>query len=128
MPIDSMGRIGGAVARIAGATYARPLAREVPGQDLPGAGKTPPSEVVAATVPSADMQQAVSRLANYVQSLRRDLQFSVDERSGKTVVKIVDPETGETIRQIPTAEMLSISQALSQSMGQSGGILLNDRA
>ncbi len=128
MPIDSMGRIGGGVARIAGATYARPVAREVSGQDLPGDGKVLPPAVVAATVPSADMQQAVSRLANYVQSLRRDLQFSVDERSGKIVVKVVDSQTGETIRQIPTAEMLSISQALSQSLGQSGGILLNDRA
>ncbi len=128
MPVDSMGRIGGAVARIAGAAYARPVAREVSGQDLPGDGKVLPPAVVAATVPSADMQQAVSRLANYVQSLRRDLQFSVDERSGKIVVKVVDSQTGETIRQIPTAEMLSISQALSQSLGQSGGILLNDRA
>jgi flagellar protein FlaG len=133
MPIDAMNKVGAAANRVAAATPARPAAPDSPGQASPSGGKVLPPG--AGGVPDADMQQAVSRLASYVQAIRRDLQFSVDERSGKAVVRVVDSETGETIRQIPPEEVLAISRALTHSMEQSlgpgpatGGILLNDKA
>ncbi len=125
MPIDAMNKIGAAVSRVTAASPARAAVPDS-GQELAGSGKALPS--AAGTVPAAEVQQVVSQLSSYVQSLRRDLQFSVDERNGKSVVRVVDSETGETIRQIPSEEILAISRALSQSMERTEGMLLNDRA
>lgn len=125
MPIDAMNKIGAAVNRVTAASPARAAIPDQ-GQELAGSGKALPPE--ASAMSGADVQQVVSRLANYVQSLRRDLQFSVDERSGKSVVRVIDSETGETIRQIPAEEILAISRALSQSMERTEGMLLNDSA
>jgi flagellar protein FlaG len=52
------------------------------------------------------------QLESYLRSVGRSLQFSVDEQSGETVVSVRDAETGEVIRQIPSAEALRIAQAL----------------
>ena len=40
------------------------------------------------------------------------LQFSVDESTGESVIKVMDKETNEMIRQIPSEEMLQIAKAL----------------
>jgi flagellar protein FlaG len=40
------------------------------------------------------------------------LQFTVDESTGESVIKVMDKATKEVIRQIPSKEMLEIAQAL----------------
>ena len=74
-------------------------------------------ESVAAPAPdvSQEVMRAVARqIESYLKANGRDLQFSVDEESGKTVVTVRDKSTGEIIRQIPDAEALRISLALGQ--------------
>jgi flagellar protein FlaG len=46
-----------------------------------------------------------------------NLQFSIDEESGETVVKVVDTETDEVIRQIPSEEMLALARNLQRMEG-----------
>lgn len=57
-----------------------------------------------------DLKEAVSKINDYVQNLKRDLAFSIDEVSGKTVITVTDPESDEVIRQIPSEEMLQIAR------------------
>ena len=45
------------------------------------------------------------------------LQFSLDKDSGKTVVKVMDTDTNEVIRQIPSEEVLAISKAVDKLKG-----------
>jgi len=45
----------------------------------------------------------------YIQSSQRDLHFSYDAASGETVVKVLDRQTQEVIRQIPDAIFLKIA-------------------
>ncbi|MDX1250734.1 MAG: flagellar protein FlaG [Gammaproteobacteria bacterium] len=71
-----------------------------------------------------DITKAVSYLNDYIQSYRRDLQFSVDDDSGRIVVKVIDKETREVIRQIPSEEALQ----LAKRMEQSNGMLLQAQA
>jgi flagellar protein FlaG len=52
------------------------------------------------------------QLESYLRSVGRSVQFSIDEESGETVVSIRDAETGEMIRQIPSAEALRLAQSL----------------
>lgn len=58
------------------------------------------------------MRAVARQIESYLKANGRDLQFSVDEETGKTVVTVRDKATGEIIRQIPDAEALRISQAL----------------
>jgi len=59
---------------------------------------------------------------------QRLLSFSVDEASGRSVIKVVDQQTDQLIRQIPTEEVLRVAQdikKLQEEMGQSLGLLID---
>jgi|SRR5690554_275229 len=58
------------------------------------------------------LRAAVAQMNDYIESTQRDLQFSYDDESGETVVKVVDRKTQEVIRQIPDEIFLKISQAI----------------
>lgn len=59
---------------------------------------------------SAELQDAVQKMNMYVQNIQRDLQFSVDEASGRNVVKVIDSKSKEVIRQIPSEEVLALAR------------------
>lgn len=65
----------------------------------------------------AELQEKVAELNDYVQHLNRSLQFSVDEQSGQTVVRVVDAETKELVRQIPSQEVLNARNAAENYRG-----------
>ncbi|MEQ6341985.1 MAG: flagellar protein FlaG [Gammaproteobacteria bacterium] len=64
-----------------------------------------------------DLNKAVSHLNDYIQSFRRDLHFSIDDGSGQVVVKVVDTQTKEVIRQIPSEDALAMARGLEKSNG-----------
>ncbi|AGH45805.1 flagellar protein FlaG [Paraglaciecola psychrophila] len=85
-------------------------------------------EQVPIEVSSGQIDTAVSQLNDFVQSNSRQLNFSVDEGSNKQVVKVTDSESGEIIRQIPSEEILRISerlQDLQTEVGTAVGLLFN---
>ena len=61
--------------------------------------------------------RAVDEINKSMQSLSRDLVFSIDKDADKTVVKIVDQKTSEVIRQIPSEESLAIAKSLDKVIG-----------
>ncbi len=61
-----------------------------------------------------DLDEAVSKITEYVQSVHRDLQFSVDDDSGMTVIKVLDGSSGELIRQIPEEVFLDLARKLNE--------------
>jgi flagellar protein FlaG len=81
------------------------------GQELPETGKALPPEKGTDLSPET-LSSAVDNLNEYVQTIRRELEFSIDENSGRTVIKVLDAETKEVIRQIPPEEVVSLSQNL----------------
>jgi flagellar protein FlaG len=54
--------------------------------------------------------KAAAQLQEFVSSMGRNLNFSVDESTGYSVVRVVNPDTGELIRQLPSEELLKISR------------------
>jgi flagellar protein FlaG len=84
-------------------------------QGLPDSGKDVP--FVVDPQQKAELSGVVEQINKHVQSLWRDLEFSVDQDSKRVVVKVRDAETGEVIRQIPPEEALSIAKQLSDTMG-----------
>ncbi len=65
----------------------------------------------------AAIQQRVVELNDYMQNLNRSLQFSVDEHSGDTIIKVIDSETDQLIRQIPAEELLVLRSSLEEYRG-----------
>ncbi|MBL1433832.1 MAG: flagellar biosynthesis protein FlaG [Gammaproteobacteria bacterium] len=63
------------------------------------------------------VNQAVQNLNDYVQKIDRNLEFAVDERSGNTVISVIDQETSEVIRQIPSEAVLNASKNLQRLEG-----------
>lgn len=100
---------------------APPSAPTTPAQlatlDNPVFAPAPPvtQETVAAAVQSANA---------YMQSVSTNLKFSLDQDTGHTVVRMVDTETKEVLRQFPSEEMLAISRSIDRMQG----LLINREA
>ncbi|MFT6437189.1 MAG: flagellar protein FlaG [Candidatus Azotimanducaceae bacterium] len=58
------------------------------------------------------LAQAVAKLNDYIQSVQRDLRFSLDEISGESVITVVDTQSSEVIRRIPAEVTLLLAQKL----------------
>ena len=58
------------------------------------------------------VQEAVSRINEYVQQNERRLDFRLDEESGQTVIRVYDKVSDELIRQIPGDLALHLAQKL----------------
>ena len=65
----------------------------------------------------SDVEGATKKMQDFVSTMRGDIQFSVDEDSGKTVVKVVDRSTKDVIMQLPSKEALEIAKALDKFQG-----------
>ena len=90
------------------------------GKDLPvlDAGNPPRAQQEAPSAPqqSARVEKAVAQLNDYVQSLQRDLRFSLDEELGRSVVKVIDRNSDEVIRQIPNETALQLARNLKEHL------------
>ena len=101
-----------------GAQTPTPAAAQRPAQG----DRTPPAK------PELDSRQQPPKpeqVQNAVKSLEQlvknkapnSLAFSIDDNSGKTVVRVSDAKTGEMIRQIPSEEMLELARSLDKMQG-----------
>ncbi len=55
---------------------------------------------------------AAQAFKSLVQDIQRNLDFSVDDSSGQVVVKVIDGDSGKLVRQIPSEELLRLSERL----------------
>ncbi len=57
-----------------------------------------------------EITAAVTQLNDFVQNVARDLMFSIDDESGRSVMRVIERNSGELIRQIPSEEALKLAQ------------------
>ena len=111
---------------IAAASAARIDKSYVPA-DTPAARPTAPRTATendtfalqqASKEPSREqLNKAVSELNQSSQMKTQGIEFSIDEDSQRTVVKVVDQETKEVLRQIPTKEALELAKSFDSAKG-----------
>lgn len=82
------------------------------GESLPAAPQRPEPDVI-------QLSAAVAGVNRFLRDSQRQILFQYDPHSGKESVTIVNPATGEVIRQIPSSQVLSTANSL-----QDAGILL----
>jgi flagellar protein FlaG len=84
-----------------------------------------PSNVQKESVMSQEaVAKAAAQIQNFVQEMGRNLSFTIDETTGYNVVRVMNPETNEVIRQLPSEELLKIAR----SMEQLNSVLVNQKA
>lgn len=76
-----------------------------------------PTQQSAQPASKEDVKQAVQSINAFVKAMNNPLQFSVDDETGQTVVKVIDSNTKEVIKQFPSEEALSIAKALDKVKG-----------
>ena len=86
--------------------------KRLPVQDTIRSTETPQAVQRVAQESSVQVEKAVEQLNEYVQSLQRDLRFSLDEELGRAVVRVIDRSTQEVIRQIPNETALQLARNL----------------
>jgi len=69
-------------------------------------------------------QTLVDEVQSYLDNLNIQLHFQLDDRTGEPVVQVLDPDSGDVIRQIPPEELLEIRGKLEELRG----ILFDRRA
>jgi len=87
------------------------------GESLDGATRAEPSET-AATAES--VREAVQRLDEHGRRSGHGLRFSMDDSTGRVVVKVIDADTEKVIRQVPPEEVLELARRF---QGQEGSIV-----
>jgi len=70
------------------------------------------------------IEKAAAQIQSFVKEMGRNLSFTIDETTGYNVVRVINPETSEVIRQLPSEELLKIAK----SMEQLNSVLINQRA
>ena len=76
-----------------------------------------PVAAVDAEPAQAEVADALKTINKTVQAMSPSLEFSIDADSKRTVVKVVDMDTKEVIRQMPSVEALEIAKALDRLQG-----------
>ena len=65
----------------------------------------------------SQLNKYAEKLSKVMEILNHSIRFSVDDESDRMIVKIVNSETNEVIRQIPPKEMLQLMHRLDQMAG-----------
>ena len=133
MAIDVTNLSGVATASLAARDVVAPPQAPVPAEGVLQSSAVPPPGETQKKVDPEVLEQSVAKLEQHMQSIKRQIQFEVDDSSGKTIVRVLDPDSGDLIRQVPAEEVVATAAALAEvadigASSTAGGLLLKDQA
>ena len=93
----------------------------------PIAGMTQPQDSRASR---EALEDAIASMQEYVQVAKRELEFQVDDSTGRTLVRVIDSESGDVIRQLPPEAVIAAADALADFAAERSvnGLLLDAQA
>ena len=74
-------------------------------------------ETEKADMSSKQMEMVAQQLQEFVGKMNKGLEFSVHQDSGRDVIKVIDKNNGDLIKQYPTEEVLDLVTKLSDATG-----------
>ncbi|GAB1394003.1 flagellar protein FlaG [Rhodocyclaceae bacterium] len=117
MAVQNLGNFGGTAPQPVpsqGVTP-RPVA---PQRDAVAAEALPKANPLPEQPSREQVKQAVEEMRKSMsQAAANNLQFSVDDETGQTIVRVTDTQTGELIRQIPSEELVELAKSLDRMQG-----------
>lgn len=84
----------------------------------------PRASTAAPTPTKEQVEQAAARVKEVLRGTTSRLEIEIDSDSHKAVIKILNGESGEIIRQIPAQELLDLAKHLDEPKG----LLVRERA
>ena len=78
----------------------------------------------------AQLDEAVAKVESFLKVQNRELTFTIDDETKRSVVTVKDSQSGDVIRQIPSEEVLKLAeriQELQQDVGNSVGVFINNQ-
>ena len=93
--------------------------RETPAQPQQSAGAPAEAPPAAGT-----LERIVKEIEESVGNNNTNLRFRVDEASGRIVVSVVDKETNQVVRHIPSEEVMKLARVMDRLQG----LLFNGKA
>jgi len=84
---------------------------------IPGAAQTQQASPADGNQGKPSLEDAVKNIENFVSAVNSEISFSIDQSSGAQVVKVLDSQSKEVIRQIPSEEAIQLAQALDKLQG-----------
>jgi len=86
--------------------------------------EAPPRKAPAGPIDAAQVHEAVRKVKESLDPNATSIEFVVDADSHSIVVKVIDKQTRQLIRQIPSEEMLAIAK----SVDKLEGLLVREKA
>jgi flagellar protein FlaG len=76
-----------------------------------------PAATIDPTEMERKLEEAVARLNEQMQANGRKLGFSIDDRLNKQIVRVMNKETGEVVRQIPNEVVIRVANSIEDLKG-----------
>jgi flagellar protein FlaG len=90
----------------------KPVASQPPAPAVPAVSKTDTT-----VVKQDELASSLEQIQVMMDLRNRAVEFTTDEVSGTQVVKVVDANSGDVIRQMPAEELLSFMRNLTRMLG-----------
>ena len=98
-----------------------PASSGSPAQAVTQSSSPAASGVVSAP---ADLSKAIEQIQGYLKDSGKNLTVTFDDAIDRYVTKVVNSDTGEVVRTIPSEEVLAVARAINEQLGG----LVNQRA
>ena len=82
--------------------------------DAPATQMLSKSEEAAQQPDKQTVEDALTSIQESTQAMQRNLNFSIDDSTGRMVVKVTDSKSGDVIRQMPTEDALRLAESLDE--------------
>jgi len=100
-----------ATARSSVSAQQRPVTSASGGKDMPSAGNARPLGAAASAEQLVSIENAIAQIQDYLASSQRELEFVVDDATGRTVIMVYD-SNGELVRRFPSEELLQMAASI----------------
>ena len=125
-------RISGVSQGLTGLNAPQPHRTELPQAPAAAAPTAPnngervtaPEATKSVTINEAELKRSVEKINRFLQPANGDIEFTVDEETDRTLIKIIDKKTDTVLRQIPSKEAIAIAKELDRLQG----LLVRDKA
>lgn len=89
--------------------------------------KATSSAAPATPVDPADLKNSVEAINRFLR-VNSEVQFSIDDASGRSVIKVIDTESKKILRQFPSEQVMQMSKDLGKDLNGLKGFLVNNKA
>lgn len=95
----------------------KPAVEEQQVQNIQAQRVLPAEQATMASTTQQELNRSIEQIQIMMDLRSRAVEFVTDESSGAQVVKVVDANSGDVIRQMPAEELLSFMRNLTKMLG-----------